>query len=180
MTTEIRYQCSLDNIAKYLPWAIIVLMVGTVVTVILGDPSAVSTSGVIAAIAVPILLIVGVMIPMYVLMPVNVLVNDSAIVIERRKTSSVTIPFSEIISIQRIDNMRFAVRTFGNGGMFGYTGKFYKKGIGSMTWYCTQRKNYVLIETINGKKIVITPDNPDGFMKNVEARYPLLVITPAA
>ena len=71
--------------------------------------------------------------------------------------------------------MRFAIRTFGNGGVFGYTGYFYKKGIGSMLWYCTQRANYILIEKTNGKKIVITPDDADGFMKDIGNAHQSLV-----
>jgi hypothetical protein len=58
------------------------------------------------------------------------------------------------------EDMRWTARTFGNGGLFGYYGKFWNKKFGTMTWYATKLNNYILIKTHEGKKIVLTPDNP--------------------
>ena len=52
-----------------------------------------------------------------------------------------------------------SMRSFGNGGIFGYYGKFYNPNIGSMTYYTTQKKNRILIMTFQGDKIVISPDD---------------------
>lgn len=30
-----------------------------------------------------------------------------------------------------------------------------------MTWYATRLKNYVMIETVNNERIIVTPDNTD-------------------
>jgi hypothetical protein len=33
-----------------------------------------------------------------------------------------------------------------------------------MWWFASQRNNYVLIELDNGRKVVLTPDNPEEFL----------------
>lgn len=68
-------------------------------------------------------------------------------------------------SIVSKKEMSGTYRTFGNGGLFGYTGYFRNTKFGNMRWFATQRKNYVLIEKSNGKKIVITPDIPEDFIE---------------
>ena len=71
-------------------------------------------------------------------------------------------PRNEIETVQQIDRrlLRFAIRTFGIGGVFGYYGEFYTGKLGSMTWYRTQLSNPVMIRTAK-KKIVFSPDDPE-------------------
>ena len=57
--------------------------------------------------------------------------------------------------------MKWTIRTFGVGGLFGYYGKFRNKTFGNMTWFATQQKNYLIFETTNNQKIVLTPDDTD-------------------
>jgi len=56
------------------------------------------------------------------------------------------------------ESMKWTIRTFGNGGLFGYFGKFRNGNYGNMTWYATRSNNYVMIITASDKKIVLTPD----------------------
>jgi hypothetical protein len=53
------------------------------------------------------------------------------------------------------EQMGFAIRTFGVGGLFGYFGYFSSKNQGSMLWYATQREKFVMIH-LEGNKIVLT------------------------
>jgi len=71
------------------------------------------------------------------------------------------IELSEIDSVRTVekDEIGTMIRTFGNGGLFGYYGKFYSSKLGSMTLYATQSRNRVLIKTIHGSQIMITPDD---------------------
>ncbi|KLT63755.1 PH domain-containing protein [Pedobacter sp. BMA] len=71
------------------------------------------------------------------------------------------IKLADITEIRFIDSTDFSgtIRTFGNGGLFGYYGKFYNTKIGSMTWYVTQKKNRILLRTLQGDKIIISPDD---------------------
>ena len=85
----------------------------------------------------------------------------------KRPFDKVVILLSDIIKIEKIDykDLSFAMRKFGSGGLFGYFGKFWNKQQGSMTWYVTNMKNPVMIETKNGKKIVLTPDDREQFLE---------------
>ena len=61
------------------------------------------------------------------------------------------------------EQLRWTIRSFGVGGLFGYFGYFYNRQLGSMLWYTSQRKNRILIRLKNGGKIVISPDDPSLF-----------------
>ena len=168
-----RYPCSLDKFATYTPWFILGLAIYIVAKSLMITQY--TGPGIIKIpIIVVLVLLPGIVIAMYMLRTHAIIVDEYSITIDR-KTRPVVISFSDILYIKRVDTMKYAIRTFGNGGVFGYTGLYYKKGIGSMRWYCTQRKNYILIEKTNNKKIVITPDDPEGFMRDIEAKNPLLV-----
>lgn len=73
---------------------------------------------------------------------------------------------SEIYEVRAIDeeDLGRTWRMFGNGGMFGYTGWF-STSMGKMRWYLSQRKNYVLLSLNNEKRILISPDDVNGFLK---------------
>ena len=58
------------------------------------------------------------------------------------------------------EDLRWTMRTFGNGGLFGIYGKFWNRKFGSMTWYATRKSNFILLELTNNRRIVITPDDP--------------------
>lgn len=60
-----------------------------------------------------------------------------------------------------------AARIFGSGGFFGYWGSFANYSLGKMTWYVTRRDTAVLVETVAGKKIVLSPDQPEQFVQHL-------------
>ena len=60
-----------------------------------------------------------------------------------------------------------ATRIFGSGGFFGYWGSFANYSIGKMTWYVTRRDKAVLVETVEGRKILLSPDEPEQFVQHV-------------
>ena len=57
-----------------------------------------------------------------------------------------------------------SIRILGVGGLFGYYGSFANFSLGRMTWYATRRDKQVLIYTKDKKKIVVTPNDPEGFV----------------
>ncbi len=63
--------------------------------------------------------------------------------------------------------MKWTIRTFGVGGLFGYYGEFVNWKLGNMTWYATRRDKTVLIETVDDKKLIVTPDEPEAFIKQL-------------
>lgn len=80
--------------------------------------------------------------------------------------SKKSIPLTAIESAERIekDKIKGSLRVFGNGGLFGYYGQFENKILGQMNWYITQKENLVLIQTTNGQKIVLSPNQPNAFV----------------
>ncbi len=108
----------------------------------------------------------------YALRPVNYELTDGALIINR-PIKAVTFLRSHMMHVELIDAKSFnnVVRTFGVGGLFGYFGKFYNRQYGKMTWYATQRNNFVLITTDNDDKIVITPDEPHKFVADFYKRF---------
>lgn len=61
--------------------------------------------------------------------------------------------------------LKWPIRTFGNGGLFGYTGRYYTRHIGSMIWYCTRRDRLMVVERNLKLPVIISPDNPTGFLQ---------------
>jgi hypothetical protein len=97
--------------------------------------------------------------------PINYKITSEQLIIHRLLGDK-KIDRSQIKSVEALDNdqMRWTIRTFGVGGLFGYYGKFANKKLGSMTWYATRRDKYVLVRTIEDKKIILTPDEPVSFV----------------
>jgi hypothetical protein len=62
-----------------------------------------------------------------------------------------------------------ALRTFGNGGLFGYYGWFYKKG--AFRLFAT-RSDRLVEARIGGKRVVFTPDDPARLVEAVLAAAP--------
>ncbi len=85
-------------------------------------------------------------------------------------------PFSDVklsrnsiekITLLQNNDLKMSIRLFGSGGLFGYYGIFTNSKFGKMTWYATQRSNMLLIETKSNKKIVISPDDYQLFLKEI-------------
>jgi hypothetical protein len=112
----------------------------------------------------PILIIVTII--CFILKPSYYILEDETIIIHRI-FKDVKILRSDILKVELVpaEKLKWSIRTFGVGGLFGYFGKFYNRNIGSMTWYATQRKNFVLIKT-SKKNIIITPDEAENFVES--------------
>jgi hypothetical protein len=65
--------------------------------------------------------------------------------------------------------LRFAIRTFGVGGLFGYYGWFYRKG--PFRLYATRRDTLVEI-VVQGGRIVVSPDDPGRFVEALLSAAP--------
>ncbi|MDI9866421.1 PH domain-containing protein [Flectobacillus sp. DC10W] len=73
----------------------------------------------------------------------------------------------EKVEVLNKEQMGFAIRTFGVGGLFGYFGYYTSKNQGSMLWYATQREKFVMIHLEGNKKIVLTPDDAISFVSEL-------------
>lgn len=111
------------------------------------------------------LLLVAVYVFSYLFRVTGYELNGQSLIIFRPIRNRV-IPLTEILRVGQVEkkSLRWSLRTFGNGGLFGYYGKFYNPTFGTMTWYASRRSNALLMQTTNSENILITPDEPEAFL----------------
>ncbi len=107
----------------------------------------------------------------YLLRPNNYSVSADKLLINRM-LGNVEIERNNIQSVQEIEEsqVKNSLRTFGVGGFFGSFGKFWNATLGNMTWYVTRKNNFVLVETKDKKKIILTPDKPKEFVASFQLK----------
>ena len=66
------------------------------------------------------------------------------------------------------DAFRGALRTFGNGGLFGFTGWYESPRLGSFRAFATDSARTVVLRYAR-KAVVVTPDQPDQFIRALSA-----------
>lgn len=105
----------------------------------------------------------------YLLRPNNYSVSSDKLLIHRM-IKDVEVDRNNIQSVQEIDESQVenSLRTFGVGGCFGSFGKFWNGKLGNMTWYVTRKNNFVLVQTKDKKKIILTPDKPEAFVASFQ------------
>ncbi len=59
----------------------------------------------------------------------------------------------------------FGIRLFGSGGWGGWFGTFLYKNIGKAQVYATDRNKFILLRTADGRQIIISPVDTEGFLK---------------
>ncbi len=157
-----KYNASLDKSARIVTVCITVLLSVLVIVQVFLFINHRSWSSLVI-----ILLLFLIYLITYLYSPKSYFIRNKSIVVHR-PVSDITLLQSDIRHIEVISSQKLkgAVRTFGVGGMFGYFGQFLNKEIGCMTWYATHRENaVVLIEMNNDKKIIISPDESEQFVK---------------
>lgn len=60
-------------------------------------------------------------------------------------------------------SLKWSIRLWGNGGLFGFYGIFSNNKFGRMHWYMTNKKTPVLLQ-LSKKKIIVSPDDPIAFI----------------
>ncbi len=154
------FKASLDFIATYLGWGILISVIifsGILITGGISDWKA----------FIPLVIVSLGILSRYFYSPQLYSVGNNRIEIIRTAGKYVIVK-EEIHSIQSITKKEMGTvwRLFGNGGLYGYTGWF-STSIGKMRWFVTQRKNYVLIQMKDYKKFLLSPDDVEGFLAAV-------------
>ncbi len=98
----------------------------------------------------------------YMMIP-QLFLNDKTIVIKNNFVN-IKIPFDDINTIEENPKIGLNIRTMGVGGLFGHFGYFN----GNDVWYVTNINNKVKIEMKSGKIYMISPENPEEFIKKVK------------
>jgi len=104
--------------------------------------------------------------------PIQYVISEDELIIERPLINA-RIRREDIKSAEKIEKnkIKWSLRIFGVGGVFGYYGSFASFSLGRMTWYATRKDNPVLIKTANGRKIIVTPNEPDAFVSELIGSY---------
>ncbi len=68
------------------------------------------------------------------------------------------------------EDLSGGIRLWGSGGMFGYYGLFRTSGLGKCTWYVTNRRNMVVVET-EEKTALFSPDDVARFLGEVRNSF---------
>ena len=154
------YKTSLDNLAKGITMGVTILFA----FIIVGQYSIIKDAGRASLIYTTVALLLIYFIA-FALRPINYNLTLDKLIIHRL-FMDVKIERNNIKSLELIDKEKisWSIRTFGVGGLFGYYGKFANTKLGSMTWYATRKDKMVLVQTIDNRKIILTPDNPDKFI----------------
>jgi len=154
------YKASYDSLTKILTLGIAILFVIIAYRSFKGLSVAQGDTKLILFHGGLLLFVVAVFVGSYLLSIKSYAVENNQLVI-KKIAGERRIEIADIEEIRLIEkgDMFGTIRTFGNGGLFGYYGKFYNRTFGSMTLYTTQRTNRIFIRTKSGSKIVISPDD---------------------
>lgn len=109
-----------------------------------------------------VILLVITIIFCYLLVPTIILQEEKLII--KNHLTKIIIPINSKTKINRIlgDSFFGNIRTFGVGGVFGYFGYFN----GNHIWYVTDSNKKIKI-VYNGKTYVISPENTELFLKEI-------------
>ncbi len=159
------FETSLDTTAKLLTVGIALLFIGIAIGPLLFSEG--SHDGSIVTLGI-FLFIYG---TTFLYSPRSYELDETNFII-KRPIGNIVLNRSEIKSVMKTEKSKlsWAVRTFGVGGLFGYFGKFWNGEFGHMTWYATRMDHAILITTNEGKKIVVTPNEQDQLLSELDQK----------
>ena len=159
------FKTSLDKLAKVVTAVITILFTAILVLQLIFIQDFGNASSVITVITLLISYLIA-----FMFRPISYSILDELLVIHR-PLLDIKIELNEIENVEMLDSqeLKGTIRTFGVGGLWGYWGSFANTRIGAMKWYATRMSNAVLITTVYNKKIVLTPDDPELFVKKLKS-----------
>jgi hypothetical protein len=93
-------------------------------------------------------------------------ITDTAVLVHRLFWAT-RLPRAGLLSVYfEPKAMRWSIRTFGNGGMFSFTGHFRNRALGAYRAYVTDPQRTVVL-CYADKKIVVSPDQPEEFTREL-------------
>ncbi|MCF0071101.1 PH domain-containing protein [Dyadobacter sp. CY261] len=169
LCTAMKYSASLDKSTKLLTIGLTVFFIAVLVF----EAVTFSAEARVGFFASAVILVVTYLYA-YLYHPTGYTLNASELHIHR-PIGSLTYARGQFTSVKVVpkENLRYSLRTFGVGGLFGYYGKFYNAAYGHMSWYLTRREHLVMITLENKKNILLSPDEADAFLKNLQTDTPL-------
>jgi hypothetical protein len=120
-------------------------------------------------VAVWIALAVMLMVPGAALFTVRSYAFDGATLLIERLLWTTRIPLAGLLSaVVEEKAMCGSIRTFGNGGLFSFTGWYWSKRLGAYRAYVTDLRRPVVLRMAH-RTIVVSPDRPEEFAREAIA-----------
>lgn len=98
----------------------------------------------------------------YAYRPQKIILNETKLQIKTLLKSK-TIELNAIKTVEKFTIIKFNLRTFGIGGLFGYFGYFN----GNDIWYVTNLNKKVKITLKSGQIYMISPEKPEEFLNKI-------------
>ena len=156
-----------------LTWAVTLLVIAVVI-VVMGVALA-------HAARTPVLVVMAMIVPLALAVtalfaPLGYTVDAVGIMVNRMG-SKICVLYDEIVEIRRVNrsDVGLSVRLLGSGGFLGFYGRFWSRRLGRHRAYVTSGRNLVLIECVDGEKVLISPYPADLFMELVAKVRPQTV-----
>lgn len=168
------YLATLDQFAKFVTWMVGLIFFGQAAFIIVMTlyEDAPESNTVLMSVFVSAGL-VGVFYLLYLYRILRYELNADGIRICRPLHTRL-IPYRAIVKVNlpSDQDMKWTLRLFANGGVFGYYGMFTNSNFGRMSWYASRRKSLLILELKNGEKIVLTPDDM-SMAEQIQSRIPI-------
>lgn len=98
-------------------------------------------------------------------------VEANAIIV-RRPGWATRLSLEELVEAEVVPvAMKRSLRTFGNGGLFGFSGRYRNRRLGAYRAYVTDRRRTVVLQFLE-RTVVVSPDDPAAFVEAVRAHAP--------
>ncbi|HEY4092967.1 MAG TPA: PH domain-containing protein [Luteibacter sp.] len=82
----------------------------------------------------------------------------------RRQVGRTTVELRGAIIRADSEAFKGMIRVFGNGGFFAFDGLFYSRHLGMVKVAARHRDHGVVIQPPGGRKLVVSPDDPQAFI----------------
>lgn len=110
--------------------------------------------------------------------PRSVRVESDRLVVERLGWPAVEVPLAEVAHVGRGPTLDWwggaALRVFGNGGFFGFTGLFRVRDLGVVRCWATRLgRPTVLVHRATGRPVLLGVDDTEGLLATLRQRLPL-------
>lgn len=116
----------------------------------------------------------------YASTPLGYALDEHTLTIERKTLRRVRIPLASISACYPLPrgDLRRTIRIYGTGGLFGWSGRYRDRTLGSFSMHASSLDRMVVIRTRTRKPLVISPEDPEAFLVCLGRQYETLVIPP--
>jgi len=96
-------------------------------------------------------------------------ITDEALIVHR-PLKNISFPRKNLNKVEIVDKSKMQCHSHSLriNGLFGYFGKFENHNLGNFILYATRKDKTVLIQTTDNKIIILTPDKPSRFIKELK------------